>query len=100
MNVLWLLASAVFFMHAASADRAIHTCYYYGSFSYVFKLRNLTRFILELMTELTLSENSALSMHIYFITVFVEIGNAECVQSKPYRVLTSVLPSDHETMEG
>ena len=43
-------------MHAASADRVIHTCYCYGSFSYVFKLINLTRFIPELMTELTLSQ--------------------------------------------
>jgi len=30
---------------------AIHTCYYYGSFSYVVKIRNLTPFILKLMTE-------------------------------------------------
>jgi len=29
----------------------IHTCYCYGSFSYVVKLRNLTPFILKLMTE-------------------------------------------------
>ena len=43
-------------MHAASADRAIHTCYCYGSFSLLFKLENPTRFILELMTELTLSQ--------------------------------------------
>ena len=40
-------------MHAASADRVIHTCYCYGSFGFVFKLINLTRFILELITELT-----------------------------------------------
>ena len=59
MNVLSLLASAfimyVFLltMFAVSADRVGHTCYCYGSFSYVFKLINLTRFILELMTELT-----------------------------------------------
>ena len=46
-------------MHAVSADRVIHTCYYYyGSFSLLFKLINLrpTRFILELMTELTQSQ--------------------------------------------
>ena len=43
-------------MHAASADRVIHTCYCYGSFSCVFKLLKLIRFILELMTELTLSQ--------------------------------------------
>ena len=77
-------------MHAVSADHVIHTCYCYGSFSYVFKLINLTRFILELVTEFTLqvSENSTLSIQIYFITVFVKKGNAECVQSKPYRALT------------
>ena len=47
------------------------------------------------MTEITLShsENSMLSIQIYyFITVFVEIGNADCEQSKPYRVLTPFLP--------
>ena len=43
-------------MHAASADRVIHTCYCYGSLSYVFERINLTRFILELMTEPTLSQ--------------------------------------------
>ena len=36
-------------MHAASADRVIHTCYCYGSFSLLFKLVNLTRFILEII---------------------------------------------------
>jgi len=35
--------------------RVIHTCYRYGSFNYVVKLINLTRFILELMTELLLN---------------------------------------------
>ena len=35
---------------------AIHTCCCYGSFSYLTKLMNLTRFILELMTKLTLSQ--------------------------------------------
>ena len=80
-------------MQAASADRVIHTCYHYGSFILLFKLISLTRFILELMTELTqVSQNSTLSIQIYFITVFMKIGNAECVQSKPYRVLTPVLP--------
>ena len=67
-------------MHAASADRVIHTCYCYESFNYVFKLLNLTRFLLELMTELTLevSEISTLSIQIYCMTVFVKIGNADC----------------------
>ena len=40
-------------MHATSADRVIHTYYCYGSYSLLFKLINLTRFIVELMTELT-----------------------------------------------
>ena len=76
-------------MHAASV---IHTCYCYGSFSYVFKLINLTRFILELITELTLSQrNITLSIQTYFITVFVKICHAECIQSKSYPVLTPVL---------
>ena len=69
-------------MHAASADCVIHTCYCYGSFSLLFKLLNLTQFLLELMTELTLSW---LSIQIYHIAVFVKIANAEIVQSKPYR---------------
>ena len=53
-------------MHTTSADRVVHTCYCYRSFSYVFKLINLTGFILELMTELTLlvSENSTLNIQI------------------------------------
>jgi len=57
--------------------RVIHTCYCYGSFSYVVKLRNLTKFILELMTELILlvSENSRLSIQISFVAVFVKIVN-------------------------
>ena len=38
--------------------RVIHTCYCYGSFSYVAKLLNLTRLILELMTELTPSQRN------------------------------------------
>ena len=63
-------------MHAASADRVIHTCYCYGSFSYVFKLKIL----LDLF-----SSYSTPSIQIYFITAFAEIGNAECVQSKPYQ---------------
>ena len=54
-------------MHAVSADRVIHdTCYCYGSFSYVFKLTNLTRFIVELMTdqtELTLSQRKEYAQH-------------------------------------
>ena len=38
-----------------------------------------------------------LSIQIHFIkTVFVEIGNAECVQSKPYRVLTPVYTGDYK----
>ena len=28
----------------------------------------------------------------YFIAVFMKIACAECIQSKPYRVLTPVLP--------
>ena len=67
-------------MHAVRADRVIHTCYCYGSFSLLYKLINLTRFLV--------SENSTLSIQIYLIAVFVKIANAECVQSKPYRVLT------------
>ena len=43
-------------MHAANRDHVIHTRYSYGSFSYVFKLINLTRIIRKLMTELTLRE--------------------------------------------
>ena len=80
-------------MHAASADCVIHTCYCYGSFSLLFNLINLIRFILELMTELTLNcENSTLSTQIYYIGLFVKVANAECVQSKSYQVLTLVLP--------
>ena len=33
-----------------------------------------------------------LSIQIYYIGVFVKVANAECVQSKPYRVLTPVSP--------
>ena len=52
-------------MHAVSADRVIHTCYYYyGSFSLLFKFMNLTRFILELMTELTQSQRKWYAQHI------------------------------------
>ena len=36
-------------MHAVSADCVIYTCYCYGSFSLLFKLVNLTRFILEII---------------------------------------------------
>ena len=43
-------------MHAASADRVIHMCYCYESFSLLCKLINLTGFILELMTEHTSSQ--------------------------------------------
>ena len=50
-------------MHAASADRVIHTSYCYGSFSLWFKLINLTRFILELMTKLTLSQRKKYVQH-------------------------------------
>ena len=89
MNDLSLLAIA--FMHATSADR-VRTCYCYGSFSLLFKLMNLTRFILEFITELQVSENSTLSIHIYYRGAFVKIANAERVQSKPYRVLTPALP--------
>jgi len=58
----------------------------------VIKLRNLTPFILKLMTEhmCSVSENSMLSIHNYFIAVFVKIINAECVPSKAYQVLTQV----------
>ena len=63
-------------MHAASVDRVIHTCYCYGSFSLLFKLINLTRFIFELMTELTLSQRKV-SIQIYYLGVFVKIANAE-----------------------
>ena len=80
-------------MHAASADRVIHMCYCYGSFSLLFKLINLTRCTLELITELTLSQrNSTLGIQIYYMGVFVKMANAESVQSKPYRVLTPILP--------
>ena len=80
-------------MNAASADRVIHTCYSYGSFSYVFKLIILNRFIVELMTEFTISQRKQYAQHInlYIVTVFMKIGNAECVQSKPHWVLTPVL---------
>lgn len=52
MNDLSFLAITLYIMHAASADRITHTCYYYGSVSNVFKLTILVRFILELNTEL------------------------------------------------
>jgi len=66
----------------------IHMCYCYGSFGYVVTLRNLTLFILKLMTErmCSVSENSGLSMHTYFKAVFVKIVNAECALSKVYWV--------------
>ena len=50
-------------MHAASADRVIHMCYCYGSFNLVYRLRNLTRLILELMTELTLCQRKWYAQH-------------------------------------
>jgi hypothetical protein len=57
MNDLSLLAIAFIIYACRGADRVIHTCYfYYGSFSLLFKLINITRFILELMTELTQSK--------------------------------------------
>jgi len=54
----------------------------------VVKLGNLTPSILKLMTErmCQVSKNSRLSVYIYFITVFVKTVNAECAQSKAYRV--------------
>ena len=51
-------------MHAVSADRVIHACYCDASFNLLFKLINLTRFILELMTELTLSQRKQYAQHI------------------------------------
>ena len=57
----------------------------------MFKLINETRFILELMTELTLSQRKQYSIQIYYRGVFMKVANAECVQSKTYRVLTPVL---------
>jgi len=43
-------------MHDATVLRVIHIMYYcYGSISYVLKFIHVTRFILELMTELILS---------------------------------------------
>ena len=54
-------------MHAASADHVIHPCYCYGRFSYMFKLINLTRFILELMTELTPSQRKLYAQHTYLL---------------------------------
>ena len=68
--------------------RVLHPCYCYGSFSYAVELINLTRFILKLLNEV--GENSRLSIQIYYIAVFVKIANAECLQSKPYRVFTLV----------
>ena len=56
-------------MHAASADRIIHTSYCYGSFSYVFKHKNLIRFIHELMTELTLSQRKYIGRSAYKSTL-------------------------------
>ena len=51
-------------MHAANADRVIHTYNYcYGSFSHVFKLINLTRFIVELITEIILSQRKIYAQH-------------------------------------
>ena len=50
-------------MHAESADGVIHTCYCYGSFSSLFKLTNRTRFILKLITELTLSQRKWYDQH-------------------------------------
>ena len=66
----------------------------YGSFSLLFKFINLTRFILELITELTLSQRKWYAQHtnLLHIGVFVKIANAESVQSKLYRVLSPILP--------
>ena len=83
MNDLSLLAIAFIILQAASRDHVIRTCYCYGSFSYVFKLTNLTRFILESVGEL--SENSTLNILIYFMSVLVKLANAECVKLKTYR---------------
>ena len=46
----------------------------------------------ERLNLLQVSENSTLSIQIYYIGVFMKIANAECVKSKPYRVLTPILP--------
>ena len=60
----------------------------------------LTQFILELMTALTLSQRKLYAQHTNLhYNCFVKLGNAECVQSKPYRVLTPVnsnLPGDYK----
>ena len=50
-------------MHAVSADRVTSTCHCYESFSYEFKLINLTRFVVELLTELTLSRRKWYAQH-------------------------------------
>ena len=50
-------------MRATSANHVIHTCYCYGSYSLLFKLTNLTRFILKLTTELTLSKRKKYAQH-------------------------------------
>jgi len=79
---------------------AIRTCFCYGSFSYVVKLRNLTPFILKLMTErmCIVSENSRLGICINYIAVFVKIVNAECALSKAYRVLNLTQVNSNRTM--
>jgi len=50
MNDMSLLAIALI-IYVIFVICVIHTCYYYGIFSYVVKLGNLTPFILKLMTE-------------------------------------------------
>jgi len=70
------------------------TCFVlcYGSFSYVVKLRNLTPFLLKLTIERYsyVSNNCKISIHIYFIAVFVKKVIAQCALSKAYQVLTQV----------
>ena len=48
-------------------DIVVHTFYCYGSFSFVFKLINLTRFILKFMTELTVSQRKLYTQHTYLL---------------------------------
>jgi len=54
----------------------------------VVKLRNLTPFILKLMTERMcyVNENSRHNIYINFLAVFVKIVNAESALLKAYRV--------------
>jgi len=92
MNDVSLLAITCICMHDATSRLGLRaSCYCYGSFSYVVKLRNRTRFILELMTELRFEVSvNRHSIQIYFIAVFVKIVNVECALSKAYQVLTQV----------